>query len=105
MEFQLPQAGERADAPPDGYFTCYEAHMLRYHLWFPIPEIIVQVLNRFGLSISQLTHTGVQHLVGILVLSYERGMTLKADYLEALLAPVAVLKSRMCRLAHGRIWG
>nr|VDD03286.1 unnamed protein product [Brassica rapa] len=43
--------------------------------------------------------TDLQHLVRILVLSYERGMTLNADYLKTLLVPVAVPKSRMCHLA------
>ena len=99
VEFRLPRAGERADALTDGYFTCYEDHLLRCRLWFPILELIVLVLNRFRLSISQLTPTGLQHLVGILVLSYERDMTLNADYFKALLAPVEAPKSRMCRLA------
>ncbi|KAF2541000.1 hypothetical protein F2Q68_00030996 [Brassica cretica] len=99
VEFRLPRAGERADSPPDGYFTCNEAHLLCCRFWFPIPEVIVQVLNRYELSISQLMLTGLQHLVGIVVLSYEWGMILNDDCLEALLAPVAVPKSRMCRLA------
>ncbi|KAF3607399.1 hypothetical protein DY000_02047287 [Brassica cretica] len=79
VEYRIPRAGEHADSLPDGYFTCYEAHLTHCLLWFPIPEIIVQVLNQFGLSISQLMLTGSQHLVGILVLSYERGMILNAN--------------------------
>ncbi|KAF8094677.1 hypothetical protein N665_0357s0012, partial [Sinapis alba] len=95
VEFCFPEAEERDDSPPDGYFTCYDTHLLHCRLWFPIPEIIVQVLDRFGLSISQITPASLQHLVGILILSYERGMTLDDDYLEALLMPVASKKSRI----------
>ncbi|KAF8107857.1 hypothetical protein N665_0116s0062 [Sinapis alba] len=99
VEFHLPESGECHDSPPDGYFTCYDAHLLRCRLWYPIPEIIVQVLDQFGLSINQFTPTDLQHLVGILILSYERGMTLfDADYLEALLMPVASKKSGIYRL-------
>jgi len=44
----------------------------------------VRLFSRFGLSISQVNPCGFQHIVGILVLSYERGMTLDVDHLEGL---------------------
>ncbi|KAF8102805.1 hypothetical protein N665_0194s0019 [Sinapis alba] len=98
VEFCLPEAGERYDSPPHGYFTCYDTHMLRCCLWFPISEIIFQVLDRFRFLLSHITHAGLQHLVGILILSYERGMTLDADYLETLIMPVVSKKSEIYRL-------
>ncbi|WZZ35102.1 hypothetical protein YC2023_018503 [Brassica napus] len=60
---------------------------MQCHLWIPMPELIVQLLNRFNLSISQVNLCGLQHLVGILVLSYELGITLGADHLEVLVEP------------------
>ncbi|CDY43405.1 BnaC03g75330D [Brassica napus] len=59
-EFRLPESGEVALSPPEGYFTCYEA---------------------------QVNPCGLQHLVWILVLSYELGITLDADHLEAWVEP------------------
>ncbi|CAN6890019.1 unnamed protein product [Brassica oleracea] len=52
---------------------------------FPILSVIVEFLNRLEVSISQISPRGIKHLVGLLVLGYERGMELTADYLEAFL--------------------
>ena len=85
VEFRLPVAGEVAESPPDGYFTCFEVYLMQCHLWFPLPEIIVRFFCRFGLGFGQITPVGLQHIIGILVLSYERGIPLDIDHLEALL--------------------
>ncbi|CAN6990029.1 unnamed protein product [Brassica rapa subsp. trilocularis] len=51
VDFRLPLEGERADEPPDGFFTLYEEHLMRARLWFPIPSVIVEFLNRLEVSI------------------------------------------------------
>ncbi|CAN7046008.1 unnamed protein product [Brassica oleracea var. botrytis] len=51
VDFRLPLEGERADEPPEGFFTLYEEHLMRAPLWFPVPSIIVEFLNRLEVSI------------------------------------------------------
>ena len=70
---------------------------MRARLWFPIPSVIVEFLNRLEVSISQISPRGIKHLVGLLVLGYERGMELTADYLEAFLT--------LSRVGTDRLYG
>ena len=69
--FSIPLEGERADEPPEGFFILYEEHLMRDRLWFPIPSVIVEFLNRLKVSISQISPRGIKHLVRLLVLGYE----------------------------------
>ncbi|CAN7022370.1 unnamed protein product [Brassica rapa subsp. trilocularis] len=83
--FDYPSRGRGLTNLPKAFFSLYEEHMMRARLWFPILSVIVEFLNRLEVLISQISPRGIKHLVGLLVLGYERGIELTAEYLEAFL--------------------
>ncbi|KAF2542117.1 hypothetical protein F2Q68_00031178 [Brassica cretica] len=72
VEFRILCRGERADNPLEGYFTCYESFLLN--------------------------PTSFQHLIGVVILSYEHGLSLTADHFEAIFRLQLVSKPHLYRL-------
>ncbi|KAF2577376.1 hypothetical protein F2Q68_00006566 [Brassica cretica] len=80
--FRIPSGNESAKNPLECFFTCYEAFLVYFRMWFPIPGTIVRALHHFGLSISHLSFSALQHWLGVLILSYELGMDLNPGDFE-----------------------
>lgn len=81
IELTVPNPDERADRPPDGFFTLYEVYFRKCYLWFPIPGAILEFLWRSRLTLSQITPRGVRYLVGIFLRSYECGHDVDVNHL------------------------
>ncbi|KAG7579702.1 hypothetical protein ISN45_Aa03g038210 [Arabidopsis thaliana x Arabidopsis arenosa] len=85
VTLRLPTPNERADDPPEGFFTLYEGFFYFCFLWFPIPRPIIEYMWSYKLALAQITTRGLRHLVGILVRGIETYNNVGLDHLRNLL--------------------
>ncbi|KAG7548474.1 hypothetical protein ISN44_As12g036630 [Arabidopsis suecica] len=85
VTLRLPTPSERADDPPEGFFTLYEGFFYFCFLWFPIPRPIIEYLWSYKLALAQITTRGLRHLVGILIRGIETYNNIGLDHLRNLL--------------------
>ncbi|XP_024007255.1 uncharacterized protein At3g60930, chloroplastic-like [Eutrema salsugineum] len=85
VEFIVPEKNDRADKPPENHFTLYDAFFELCFLWFPIPGVILEYLWKHGISIGQIMPRGLQHMIDILVRSFECGLDIELNHLLNLL--------------------
>ncbi|KAG7536842.1 hypothetical protein ISN44_As13g007650 [Arabidopsis suecica] len=85
VELRLPTPNERADDPPEGFFTLYEGFFYHCYLWLPIPRPILAFLWSYKIALSQITTRGLRHLIGILVRSIETVNFVDLSHLRSLL--------------------
>ncbi|KAG7558952.1 hypothetical protein ISN45_Aa05g005660 [Arabidopsis thaliana x Arabidopsis arenosa] len=79
---RLPTPSERADNPPEGFFTLYEGCFYFCFLWFPLPRLIVEYLWSYKIALAQISTRGLRHLIGILVRSFEADKILSLGHLR-----------------------
>ncbi|KAG7533613.1 hypothetical protein ISN45_Aa08g012350 [Arabidopsis thaliana x Arabidopsis arenosa] len=85
VTLRLPTPSERADGPPEGFFTLYEGFFYFCFLWFPIPRPIIEYLWSYKLALAQITTRGLRHLIGILIRGIETYNNIGLDHLRNLL--------------------
>ncbi|KAG7594098.1 hypothetical protein ISN45_Aa01g028780 [Arabidopsis thaliana x Arabidopsis arenosa] len=85
VTLRLPTPNERADDPPEGFFTLYEGFFYFCFLWFPIPRPIIEYLWSYKLALAQITTRGLRHLIGILIRGIETYNNIGLDHLRNLL--------------------
>ncbi|KAG7552404.1 hypothetical protein ISN45_Aa06g030070 [Arabidopsis thaliana x Arabidopsis arenosa] len=85
VTLRLPTPSERADDPPEGFFTLYEGFFYFCFLWFPIPRPIIEYMWSYKLALAQITTRGLRYLIGILIRGIETYNNIGLDHLRNLL--------------------
>ncbi|KFK41019.1 hypothetical protein AALP_AA2G074800 [Arabis alpina] len=84
IELLVPTSADRADAPPAGYMTLFENFFDQCLLWFPLPRFLMRFLAVNGVCLAQINPRGIRHLLGIYMLSRERGVDISTENLSYL---------------------
>ena len=68
---RVPSPDERADNPPEGFFTLYEGFFYLCFLWLPVPRLILDYVTSYQIALWQITVPSLRYLIEILVRGYE----------------------------------
>jgi len=90
---RVPSPNERADNPPEGFYTLYEGFFYYIFLWLPVPRLILEYVTSYQIALSQITTRSLRHLIRILVRSYESKIDITLAHLRNLLEIRRVPKS------------
>ena len=91
----IPSSSDRIKSAPPGYFSMLESYFYESLLWLPLPDVFVDFLARYNLSLSQIPPNGIRHLVGIFVRGIECGIQVGVDFLSDVLSLRPTSKTRL----------
>ncbi|KAF8051291.1 hypothetical protein N665_1751s0007 [Sinapis alba] len=85
VEVRLPGPDERPWTVPDGWVCLYDFWFSEYHLWFPLPRLLLAYCDERCIALSQLTPGSIRNVVGALVLAAECGVHMSLYFLEEII--------------------
>ncbi|KAF8117994.1 hypothetical protein N665_0007s0043 [Sinapis alba] len=85
VEVRLPGPDERPWTVPDGWVFLYDFWFLEYHLWFPLPRLLLAYCDERRIALSQLAPGSIRNVVGALVLAAECGVHMSLYFLEEII--------------------
>ncbi|KAF8116894.1 hypothetical protein N665_0014s0154 [Sinapis alba] len=85
VEVRIPGPDERPWTVPDGWMCLYDFWFSDYHLWFPLPKLLLAYCDERRIALSQLTPGSIRNVVGALVLAAECGVHMSLYFLEEII--------------------
>ncbi|KAF3564446.1 hypothetical protein DY000_02016238 [Brassica cretica] len=96
MNHRSIEDGAPSRSTSDFLRTVFTEFRIRWNFGFLVSESVLIVPRR--VSISQLNPISIQHLIGVVILSFEHGLSLTVDHFEALFRLQIILKTDKYRL-------
>ncbi|KAF8108212.1 hypothetical protein N665_0113s0002 [Sinapis alba] len=85
VEVRMPGLNERPWTVPDGWVCLYDFWFSEYHMWFPLPKLLLAYCDERRIALSQLTPGSIRNVVGALVLAAECGVHMSLYFLEEII--------------------
>lgn len=75
---------ETPETAPEGWFCCHEKYISKSHLRFPLPTLLLDLLDHYQLALSQLCPSVIRVINGFITRSKEEGVSVGLTELMSL---------------------
>ncbi|KAL0695413.1 hypothetical protein Bca4012_062593 [Brassica carinata] len=74
IDMRIPEENERPWTVPDGWICVYDFWFTEYHLWFPLPRLLLAYCDEGHIALSQLNPAAIRNMVAALFTASEIGV-------------------------------
>ncbi|XP_048602109.1 meiosis-specific protein ASY2 [Brassica napus] len=74
IEARIPGEDERPWTVPDGWLCVYDFWFTEYHLWFPLPRLLLAYCDEHLIALAQLTPAAIRNIVAALFTAADIGV-------------------------------
>ncbi|KAH0901560.1 hypothetical protein HID58_041063 [Brassica napus] len=82
IEVRIPGEDERPWTVPDGWLCVYDFWFTEYHLWFPLPRLLLAYCDEHLIALAQLTPAAIRNIVAALFTAADIGVHMSLNLFE-----------------------
>ncbi|KAL0886379.1 hypothetical protein Bca101_010362 [Brassica carinata] len=82
IDVRIPEEDERPWTVPDGWICVYDFWFTEYHLWFPLPRLLLAYCDEHHIALSQLNPAAIRNMVAALFTASEIGVRMSLYLFE-----------------------
>ena len=74
IEARIPGEDDRPWTVPEGWLCVYDFWFTEYHLWFPLPRLLLTYCDEHLIALAQLTPAAIRNIVAALFTTADIGV-------------------------------